>query len=114
MTLPPKPPAPDAPSAPVLSQLRGALQSEVGKVVVGQGPIVDGILAAMSVGGHLLLEGAPGVAKSLLASSVAKAFNMSSHRLQFTPDMLPSDVTGTLTLRGGELVFRPGPVFTNV
>jgi MoxR-like ATPase len=90
------------------------LQAEVAKVVVGQGPIVDGVLAAMSVGGHLLLEGAPGVAKTLLASAVGKACNMTSHRLQFTPDMLPSDVTGTLTLRGGELVFRPGPVFTNI
>ena len=100
--------------APLLSYLRGALHAEVGKVVIGQGAVVDSVLAAMSVGGHLLLEGAPGVAKSLLASSVAKAFSMSSHRLQFTPDMLPSDVTGTLTLRAGELVFRPGPVFTNV
>ena len=54
------------------------------------------------------------MAKSLLASAVAKACSMSSHRLQFTPDMLPSDVTGTLALRGGDLVFRPGPVFTNV
>src|ERR1700683_4622747 len=100
--------------APLLSHLRGALHAEVGKVVIGQGAVIDSILAAMSVGGHRLLEGAPGVAKSLLASSVAKAFSMSSRRLQFTPDMLPSDVTGTLTLRAGELVFRPGPVFTNV
>jgi MoxR-like ATPase len=100
--------------AEVLARLRGALHAEVGKVVVGQGAVVDSVLAAMSVGGHLLLEGAPGVAKSLLASSIAKAFSMSSRRLQFTPDMLPSDVTGTLTLRGGDLVFRPGPVFTNV
>jgi MoxR-like ATPase len=100
--------------APLLSRLRGGLHAEVGKVVIGQGAVIDSVLAALSVGGHLLLEGAPGVAKSLLASSVAKAFSMSSHRLQFTPDMLPSDVTGTLTLRAGELVFRPGPVFTNV
>jgi MoxR-like ATPase len=86
----------------------------VGKVVIGQGAVVDSVIAAISVGGHLLLEGAPGVAKTLLASSIAKACSMSAHRLQFTPDMLPSDVTGTLTLRAGELVFRPGPVFTNV
>ncbi|MGO9343446.1 MAG: AAA family ATPase [Acidimicrobiales bacterium] len=100
--------------APALARLRGELHTEVEKVVVGQRAIVDGILAALSVGGHLLLEGAPGVAKTLLASAVAKSCSMTSHRLQFTPDMLPSDVTGTLTLRGGELVFRPGPVFTNI
>jgi MoxR-like ATPase len=97
-----------------LARLRAALHAETQKVVVGQGHVVDGVLAALSVGGHLLLEGAPGVAKSLLASTVAKACSMSSRRIQFTPDMLPSDVTGTLTLRSGELVFRAGPVFTNV
>jgi MoxR-like ATPase len=90
------------------------LHAEVEKVVIGQRAIVDGVLAALSVGGHLLLEGAPGVAKTLLVSAVAKSCSMTSHRLQFTPDMLPSDVTGTLTLRGGELVFRPGPVFANI
>jgi MoxR-like ATPase len=109
MTVPPQ-----TMGAPQLSRLRGVLQTEVEKAVIGQRAIVDGVLAALCVGGHLLLEGAPGVAKSLLASAVAKACSMSSHRLQFTPDMLPSDVTGTLTLRGGELVFRPGPVFTNI
>jgi MoxR-like ATPase len=100
--------------SPALARLRGQLHTEVEKVVIGQRAIVDGVLAALSVGGHLLLEGAPGVAKTLLASAVAKSCSMTSHRLQFTPDMLPSDVTGTLTLRGGELVFRPGPVFTNI
>ncbi len=103
-----------ASGSPALARLRGQLHSEVEKVVVGQRAIVDGVLAALSVGGHLLLEGAPGVAKTLLVSAVAKSCSMTSHRLQFTPDMLPSDVTGTLTLRGGELVFRPGPVFTNI
>jgi len=87
---------------------------EVGKVVVGQVPLVDTILAAMSVGGHVLLEGPPGVAKTLLASAVARACGIEFHRVQFTPDMLPSDLTGTLALRGGDLVFRPGPIFTNL
>jgi MoxR-like ATPase len=100
--------------SPALSRLRESLFGEVQKVVVGQGHVIDGVLASMSVGGHLLLEGAPGVAKTLLASAVARACNMSTHRIQFTPDMLPSDVTGTLTLRAGELDFRPGPVFTNI
>ena len=94
--------------------LAEAVNAEVAKVVVGQRSLVDATLAAMAVGGHLLLEGPPGVAKTLLATAVARAVGLESRRVQFTPDMLPSDVTGTLTLRGGELAFRQGPVFTNV
>jgi MoxR-like ATPase len=86
----------------------------VGKVVVGQGQTVDAVLAAMAVGGHLLLEGPPGVAKTLLASAVARACGLQSRRVQFTPDLLPSDLTGSMALRGTELAFRPGPLFTNV
>ena len=56
----------------------------------------------------------PGVAKTLLANAVSRALGLDFRRAQFTPDMLPSDLTGTMTLRGGELVFRPGPVFTSV
>ena len=95
-------------------RLRGALHAEVGKVVVGQGQTVDAVLAAMAVGGHLLLEGPPGVAKTLLASAVARACGLQSRRVQFTPDLLPSDLTGSMALRGTELAFRPGPLFTNV
>jgi MoxR-like ATPase len=95
-------------------RIRGALHAEVSKVVVGQGQTVDAILAAMAVGGHLLLEGAPGVAKTLLASAIGRACGLESRRVQFTPDLLPSDLTGSLALRGTELAFRPGPVFTNV
>jgi MoxR-like ATPase len=89
-------------------------------VVVGQDDVVDLILAAIAVNGHVLLEGVPGVAKTLLATSLARALGMSFRRVQFTPDMLPSDLTGTMTLRWSpdsrvqELMFRPGPVFTNV
>ena len=72
------------------------------------------LLAAAGVGGHVLLEGPPGVAKTLLANAFARALGVEFRRVQFTPDMLPSDLTGTMTLRGGELAFRPGPVFTNV
>ena len=97
-----------------MSRLREVIFREVQKVVVGQSHVIDGVLASMSIGGHLLLEGAPGVAKTLLASAVARSCDMSTRRIQFTPDMLPSDVTGTLTLRAGELDFRQGPVFANI
>jgi len=89
-------------------------RAEVAKVVVGQDDAVDVLLATLAVGGHALLEGVPGVAKTLLARTLAAAFDLQFTRVQFTPDMLPSDITGTMALRGGDLVFRPGPVFTNV
>ena len=97
-----------------MRELRTRLLTEIRKVVVGQDETADFVLAAISVQGHVLLEGVPGVAKSLLASTVARALGVSYRRVQFTPDMLPSDLTGTMTLRGQDLVFRPGPVFTNV
>jgi MoxR-like ATPase len=96
------------------ADLREAVGAEIAKVVVGQEDAVDVVLAAAVVGGHVLLEGVPGVAKTLLANAFARAFDVTFLRVQFTPDMLPSDVTGTMTLRGRELAFRPGPVFTNV
>ncbi|HLN04771.1 MAG TPA: MoxR family ATPase [Acidimicrobiales bacterium] len=94
--------------------VRARVNEQVGKVVVGQSHVVDATIIAIAVGGHLLLEGPPGVAKTLLASAMARACRLDSRRVQFTPDMLPSDLTGTLTLRGNELGFRPGPVFTNI
>jgi len=98
----------------VLADLHARLSRAVGEVVVGQEGLVAAVLAAVSVRGHVLLEGVPGVAKTLLASTIARALAVDFRRVQFTPDMLPADLTGTMTLRGGELEFRPGPVFTNV
>jgi len=95
-------------------ELRDRLVTEVRKVVIGQDEVVDLVLVAGVVGGHVLLEGVPGVAKTLLANAMARAFGIEFRRVQFTPDMLPSDLTGTMTLRGAELVFRAGPVFTNL
>ncbi|MEY2567399.1 MAG: MoxR-like ATPase [Actinomycetota bacterium] len=97
-----------------LAELRAAVGAEVGKVVIGQETTVDLAVAAMAVGGHVLLEGVPGVAKTLMANALARAVGVEFRRVQFTPDMLPSDLTGTMTLRGSQLTFRPGPVFTNV
>jgi len=86
----------------------------VGRVVLGQEQAVDALLACAALGGHALLEGVPGTAKTLLANAFARALGVDFKRVQFTPDMLPSDVTGTVALRAGEPAFRPGPVFTNV
>jgi MoxR-like ATPase len=101
-------------------ELRARVGAEVRKVVVGQDDVVDLVVAALAVNGHVLLEGVPGVAKTLLANALARALGISFRRVQFTPDMLPSDLTGTMTLRWSpdsrvqELAFRAGPVFTNV
>ncbi|MBA2430277.1 MAG: MoxR family ATPase [Solirubrobacterales bacterium] len=97
-----------------MRELRGRVVGEVGKVVVGQEDAVELMLAAAAARGHVLLEGVPGVAKTLLANAMSRALGLPFRRLQFTPDMLPSDVTGTMTLREGELAFRPGPIFTSV
>ena len=98
----------------LLRDLRDRVHTEVSKVVVGQQEALDSLLVALAVGGHVLLEGVPGVAKTLLASTFARSLGLEFRRAQFTPDLLPSDLTGTMTLRDRELVFRPGPVFTNV
>jgi len=97
-----------------MTGLRDRVVSEVAKVAVGADPTVDRILCALLAGGHVLLEGVPGVAKTLIANAVARALGLEFRRAQFTPDMLPSDLLGTLTLYGGDLTFRPGPVFTSV
>ena len=97
-----------------MRELYERVAAEVGKVVVGQQDALQVVLSALGLGGHVLLEGVPGVAKTLLANATARALGVEFRRLQFTPDMLPSDVTGTMALRAGELRFRPGPVFANV
>jgi len=89
------------------------VREEVGGVVVGQDRVLEGLMVGLATRGHVLLEGVPGVAKTLLANATARALGIDFARVQFTPDMLPSDLTGTMTLRGGELLFREGPVFTN-
>jgi len=100
-------------------ELRGAfsrVRTEVGKAVVGQDAAVTGLLIALLCGGHVLLEGVPGVAKTLLIRALSKSLSLDSKRVQFTPDLMPGDVTGSLVYdaRQGEFGFRAGPVFTNV
>jgi MoxR-like ATPase len=108
-------PAPADPRSAVL-----AVRAEVGKVVVGQEGTLSGLVTAVLVGGHVLLEGVPGVAKTLIAKALAAALDLDFARVQFTPDLMPSDVTGQLIYRSGEsgttggFDFREGPVFTNL
>ena len=97
-----------------MKELHARVAGEVRKVVIGHDEALEDVLCALALGGHVLLEGVPGTAKTLLASAIARALELEFRRLQFTPDMLPSDVTGTMALRGGELVFRPGPVFAGL
>ncbi|MGH9004786.1 MAG: AAA family ATPase [Acidimicrobiia bacterium] len=104
----------------MVAELAKRLEAQVRQVVVGQEETLEQLLAASLVGGHVLLEGVPGVAKTLLARAWAAALGLTFRRVQFTPDMLPSDLTGTVALRpaaegvGSDLAFRPGPVFTHV
>jgi MoxR-like ATPase len=104
----------DRPTDATVADVRRRLGEAVAPVVVGAGPVLDALVVALAVGGHVLLEGVPGVAKTLVAEATARALGARFRRAQFTPDMLPSDLTGTMTLRDGDLTFRPGPVFTNV
>ncbi len=97
-----------------MKDLYERVRAEVAAVVVGQDDALAQLLGALACGGHVLIEGPPGVAKTLLARSVARALGLEFARVQFTPDMLPSDLTGTMVLRAGQLEFRSGPVFTNV
>jgi MoxR-like ATPase len=113
------PPAPhDAPPAPSLElrQALAAVRSEVGKAVVGQDGAVTSLLIALLCKGHVLLEGVPGVAKTLLVRTLAASLDLGTKRVQFTPDLMPGDVTGSLVYdaRTAEFSFREGPVFTNL
>jgi MoxR-like ATPase len=93
-----------------------AVRAEIGKAVVGQDPVVTGLLIALLCQGHVLLEGVPGVAKTLLIRTLGAALNLQSKRVQFTPDLMPGDVTGSLIYdaRTARFEFREGPVFTNL
>ena len=99
--------------------LRGSLaavRTEVGKAVVGQDGAVTGLMIALLAGGHVLLEGVPGVAKTLLVRSLSQAMRLDTKRIQFTPDLMPGDITGSAVYdpKSGDFEFREGPVFTNI
>ncbi len=96
----------------------GRLRDEVGKIIVGQEEVVDGVLIALAANGHVLLEGVPGLGKTLLVRSLAQALELDFNRVQFTPDLMPADIIGTHILLdhegGRQMTFSKGPVFTSV
>ena len=94
------------------------IKSELGKTIIGQEDVIDEILISLFAGGHVLITGAPGLAKTLLVKSIAEIFDLQFSRIQFTPDLMPADITGTEVLSetdaGRQLRFVPGPVFANI
>ena len=95
------------------------IRAQVARVVVAQEEVVENVLVAVCAGGHALLEGVPGLGKTLLVRTLAQTFNLQFSRIQFTPDLMPADITGTNILAESEtgartFVFRPGPVFANI
>ncbi len=99
-----------------LSQRMGAVLSEAGKVIVGQDGMMEGLLLGLVTGGHILLEGVPGLAKTLAVSTLALTVDTEFKRIQFTPDLLPADITGTTIYNRetGEFTVKRGPVFSNI
>jgi MoxR-like ATPase len=96
-----------------------ALRAEIGRVIVGQDPIVEGTLIALFAGGHVLLEGVPGLGKTLLVRTLGDALDLSFNRIQFTPDLMPADILGTnivMEVAGGrrEFQFQRGPIFAHL
>jgi len=97
---------------------RTRIEAELAKVIVGQKAVIEQILIALLAGGHCLITGAPGLAKTLLVKSIAQIFHLKFQRIQFTPDLMPADIVGTEILQetegGRRMTFVPGPVFANI
>ena len=108
----------DAETFEQLTAARPRILAELGKAIVGQHEVIEQILIALFAGGHCLITGAPGLAKTLLVKSIAQIFHLEFRRIQFTPDLMPTDITGVEILKEGadgrELVFMPGPIFGNM
>ncbi|MBM4164336.1 MAG: MoxR family ATPase [Lentisphaerae bacterium] len=110
----------DVKAAKRLGEARARVQAELNKVIVGMDPVIDEVMVAIFSAGHGLLEGVPGLAKTLLISCLAKTLSLSFRRIQFTPDLMPSDITGTEILQDDpqtgqrRFVFSKGPVFSNI
>ncbi|MFK7849684.1 MAG: AAA family ATPase, partial [Akkermansiaceae bacterium] len=95
------------------------VKNEVGRMMVGQEDVIDGVLTALMAGGHVLLEGVPGLGKTMLVRSLGEALDLKFSRIQFTPDMMPADIQGTSILvekaeGGQEVQFREGPLVSSL
>ena len=101
-----------------LAKGRSQIETELAKVIVGQREVIEQLLIALFAGGHCLITGAPGLAKTLLVKSIARIFHLKFQRIQFTPDLMPTDITGTEILQetgeGRKMTFVRGPVFANI
>jgi MoxR-like ATPase len=102
-----------------LAETRRRLLEEVGQVIVGQRDVLDQVLTALFAKGHCVMTGVPGLAKTLMVSSLAKTLSLDFKRIQFTPDLMPTDITGTMVLAEGDhghrsFAFQSGPIFTNM
>ena len=105
--------------AEFLAEKIGEVRREISKAIVGQTEVVDGVLMALLAGGHVLLEGAPGLGKTMLVRTLAQAVALKYSRIQFTPDLMPADVIGTSVVQENgdgrkSLGFQPGPIFANL
>src|SRR2546423_8212998 len=107
----------------MIEKLRAAhqkLKKEIGKIIIGQEEVLDQLLMAIFCRSHALLMGVPGLAKTLMVSTLAQALDMTFKRIQFTPDLMPTDITGTEVIqddpvtRQRQFKFLPGPIFTNI
>src|SRR5437764_13870459 len=114
------PPDSDLETARLLADSYQRLQAELGKVIVGQQRVIEELLTAIFARGHCLMQGVPGLAKTLLISTLGRALDLSFQRIQFTPDLMPSDITGTDILQEDpetgrrRFEFQKGPIFTNL
>jgi MoxR-like ATPase len=92
------------------------IKSEIGKIIIGQGPMIELMIAALLTDGHILLEGVPGIAKTLTSKLLARCIDVDFNRIQFTPDLMPTDIVGTtiFDMKRSEFYFKKGPVFSNV
>ena len=105
--------------AEFLAEKMAEVRREISKAIVGQAEVVEGVLIALLAGGHVLLEGAPGLGKTMLVRTLAQAVALKYSRIQFTPDLMPADVIGTSVVQENgdgrkSLGFQPGPIFTNL
>ena len=99
-----------------VAQCADSMMHEISKVVIGQAPFIRHLTAAFFAGGHILMEGVPGLGKTLSAKALAQTVRADYKRIQFTPDLMPTDITGTkmFDLKTSEFILKPGPIFTNI